>query len=218
MKQNFLISIFLPIILSTFISIFFIPSFQNNSTNNLNINLQPYYNSSISSSFVNNISAYPSYSLQFLWPTPGYSKITSDFGYRTAPTAGAGTYHGGIDIAAPENSIILSIANGTIIFADWYGANGYTIIIEHSNNYKSIYGHVSPNFLVSVGDSVKKGDIIAKVGPKYIEKKSFTTYIDKTGKYTNGATTGPHLHFSITKNNKKINPKNFFSLNTRYSF
>lgn len=191
MKQNFLISIFLPIILSTLISIFFIPTVQNVSAIDSNL-------SNLPNSF-------------FLWPTPGYSKITSDFGYREAPTTGAGTYHGGIDIAAPENTTILSIANGTIIFAGWYGANGYTIIIEHSNNYQSIYGHISPNFLVSVGDTVKKGDIIAKVGPKYIEKKSYTNYTDKTGKYTNGATTGPHLHFSITKDNKKINPKSFYN-------
>ena len=141
---------------------------------------------------------------------PKYTTITSKFGYRKAPANGAATYHGGIDIAAPEGSKILSVADGTIYYAGWYGANGYTVIIEHENGYKSTYGHVSPIFIVSVGDFVKKGDIIARVGPKYIEKKSYTKYVDTSGKYTNGATTGPHLHFAISLNNKKIDPKELF--------
>lgn len=176
MIKNFSISLFMPIILTIFISIFFIPT-----TN--------YSSISFSTSTLQHASNLTNYSHSFLWPTPGYSKITSNFGYRTAPTQGAGTYHGGIDIAAPQNSSIISIADGIVSFVGWYGANGYTIIITHSNNYKSTYGHVSPNFLVSLGDTVKKGDLIAKVGPKYVDKKSYTTYIDKNGKYTNGATT-----------------------------
>lgn len=174
MIKNFNISVLTPIILTIFISIFFIPTISNYSNASFS-SLAPAYSSY--------------YSHSFLWPTPGYSKITSDFGYRNAPTNGAGTYHGGIDISAPENSSIISIADGFVSYVGWYGANGYTVIITHVNNYKSIYGHVSPKFLVSIGDTVKKGDLIAKVGPKYINKKNYTTYIDKNGKYTNGATT-----------------------------
>lgn len=214
MIQKFYTSIFLPIILSIFFSIFFIPFFQNLSINSQKNNLTSIStnkNSHLITSSLNlNLITPNQANTIFLWPTPGYSTITSDFGYRKAPTSGAGTYHGGIDIAAPENSSIISIANGTVSFIGWYGANGYTVIIQHLNGYKSIYGHISPVFLVKVGDSVKKGEIIAKIGPKYVEKKSYTTYTDKNGKYTNGATTGPHLHFSITKDNKKIDPKKFF--------
>jgi len=198
MQKNILISLFLPIFLSIFISIFFIPTFNLYSSSTEFPNLSNPHSNSISNSFY--------------WPTPGFSKITSYFGYRNAPTKGAGTYHGGIDIAAPENSAIISIDDGIVTFAGWYGANGYTVIIEHINNYKSIYGHVSPNFIVSVGDKISKGQLIAKIGPKYIEKKSYTTYIDKTGKYTNGATT--RTTFTLCNNSKwkEIKPFRFFHI------
>ena len=86
----------------------------------------------------------------------------------------------------------------------WYGANGYTVIISHENGISSTYGHLSETFIVSVGQKVSKGQIIAHVGPKYVSKESI--YKDSTGKYTNGATTGPHLHLAISKNGKKIDP------------
>ncbi|MBO5142407.1 MAG: M23 family metallopeptidase [Clostridia bacterium] len=184
MNSKFSISIFLPIILSLFISIFFIP-FLTTTSNSLPLSSANFSNLTFSTNKLYSTS----YSTNFIWPTPGYSKITSKFGYRAAPTNGASTYHGGIDIAAPQNSSIIAIADGIITYVGWLGANGYTIIIKHSNNIESTYGHISPFFLVSIGDVVKKGDLIARIGPKYIDKKSYTTYIDKTGKYTNGATT-----------------------------
>lgn len=182
MNQNFYFSLFIPVVLSIFISIFFIPYLTNSPVNlGVSIALTP------------NSNAFN----KFLWPTPGYTKITSPFGYRKSPTVGAGTYHGGIDIAAPQNADILAIDTGFISYIGWDGANGYTVTITHSNGYKSIYGHISPNFIVSTGDSVYKGQKIATVGPKYIEPQSYTTYIDKTtGKYTNGATTRSPFTFS----------------------
>lgn len=188
MTKNFYILFFSPIILSMLFSILFIPL----------INTQPDSNIIFASN------------TGFTWPTPGYSKITSKFGYRNSPTAGASSYHGGIDIAAAEGSNILSIADGIITYTGWYGANGYSVIITHENGYKSIYGHVSPNFLVSTNTLVSQGSVIAKVGPKYIDKKNYTVYTDSTGRYTNGATTGPHLHLSIIKDNTKIDPEILF--------
>lgn len=181
MTKNFYISIFTPIILSIFISIFFIPLL--NSYNTF------YTNDSATLSSSNGSINFSNSSNNLLWPTPGYSRITSKFGYRNAPAKGSSTYHGGIDIGVPEGTNILSILDGTVTYAGWYGANGYSIVITHSETFKSIYGHISPDFLVSVGDVVKRGDKIAKVGPKYIPKKSYTTYQDSSGKYTNGATT-----------------------------
>ncbi len=93
---------------------------------------------------------------------------------------GASTYHGGIDIGASEGSKILSIDDGTVCFVGWNGANGYTIKINHSNGYQSTYGHVNPNFIVSLNDKVSKGQHIANVGPKYVSKTSYTTYKDST--------------------------------------
>lgn len=92
----------------------------------------------------------------------------------------------------------------------WYGANGYSIIISHENGISSTYGHVSEKFIVSVGENVSKGQAIAKVGPKYVSKES--KYTDNSGKYTNGATTGPHLHLAISKNGKKIDPMQVLSI------
>ena len=146
----------------------------------------------------------------FIWPTPNYDTITSEFGYRKSPTKGASSYHGGIDIGAPQGSKIIAIQSGIISQSGWNGGNGYSVTIDHQNGYKSMYGHVDPNLIVSVGDVISQGDTIAYVGPKYVEKKSYTTYTDSTGKTTNGATTGPHLHFAVTYNDKKINPKDLF--------
>lgn len=83
-------------------------------------------------------------------------------------------------------------------------------MISHENGVISTYGHVSNNFIVHIGETVKKGQIVAKVGPKYVDAKTYTTYTDSTGKCTNGATTGPHLHLAISVNGKKVNPQEFF--------
>lgn len=212
MNQKFYISFFLPLILSSLLSIFFIPFFYSYSTNSqdFSTNILP----SDNNIFLNFNTSFFNTSIKstatFLWPTPGYSTITSNFGYRKSPTTGASSYHGGIDIGAPENSSIVAVQEGIVSFVGWNGANGYTIKIKHSNGYESTYGHVSPFFLVSTGQTISKGSLIAKVGPKYISKKDYTTYKDATGKYTNGATTGPHLHFAVSKDNKKINPMDIF--------
>lgn len=100
--------------------------------------------------------------------------------------------------------IFVQLLTELCLLLGWYGANGYTVIISHENGISSTYGHVSETFIVSIGQKVSKGQIIAHVGPKYVSKES--TYKDSTGKYTNGATTGPHLHLAISKNGKKIDP------------
>ncbi len=193
MKKHFLFSTLFPVVLAIFVSVFFVPFACSNSITSSGI------------PFV--IDDNPK---DFMWPTPSYKNVTSPFGYRKSPATGASTYHGGIDIGAPQGSKIFATLSGKVIYTGFKGANGYTVIIKHDNNYESTYGHVSPNFVVEVGDYVEKGDHIANVGPKYIDKKSFTTYKDSTGQYTNGATTGPHLHFAISLNGKRIDPATLF--------
>ena len=127
-------------------------------------------------------------SSDLIWPTPGYTTITSKFGYRNAPTNGAGTYHGGIDIGAPTGTNIIASSSGIVSFADFYGANGFTVKIENGN-LTFIYSHVSPNFLVFVGQYVEKGDIIANVGPINVYGVPNNPYKDSSGNPTNGATT-----------------------------
>ena len=104
----------------------------------------------------------------FAWPIPGYTRISSYFGKRTAPTAGASTYHKGVDIPAPEGTVLIASCDGEITFTGFLGGGGYTITLTTSDNLKITYCHVSPNYIVSVGDKVSQGQVIGTVGPKYV--------------------------------------------------
>ena len=141
------------------------------------------------------------------WPVVGKSKsdITSPYGYRKAPTAGASTFHSGIDIAAPEGTKLVAIVDGKVTRTAWGGAGGYTITIKNGD-YSFSYCHSDPNFLVKVGDEVKKGQVIGKVGPKNVYNVPGNPYRDSQGNPTNGATTGCHCHFTVKKNGETINP------------
>ncbi len=139
------------------------------------------------------------------WPVYGSRKITSEFGYRKAPTEGASTFHNGIDIAASEGTKLVAVIDGTVTKTGWNGAGGFTIILT-SGEYVFSYCHSDPNFMVNVGDKVKKGQVIGKVGPKNIYGVQGNPYVDEKGESTNGATTGTHCHFSIKKNGEYMNP------------
>ncbi len=134
-----------------------------------------------------------------------FKDITSGYGKRTAPTSGASTFHSGIDIGASEGTKIIAIADGKVTKTAWGGAGGYTITIE-SGEYSFSYCHSDPNFIVKVGDDVKKGQVIGKVGPKNVYNVPNNPYKDSNGKPTNGATTGCHCHFTVRENGQTINP------------
>ena len=166
MKKYFLFTSLFPVILSIVISIFFIPFT---------------YSSNISSYSEQNYAiTYGDNPKNFYWPTQNYKTITSSFGYRKAPVKGASTYHGGIDIGAPQGTKICAIQRGIVVFLGFNGANGYTVKIKHDNGYESTYGHVSSDFVVKIGDYVKRGEHIANVGPKYIENTPNKNYKDST--------------------------------------
>ena len=150
------------------------------------------------------------YNSSFYWPVPGYTKISSYFGYRNSPTAGASSFHQGIDIPAPNGSNLIAVYNGVVSFIGFNGSAGYSIHIKN-NNLQFFYHHVSPNYIISVGDFVYSGQIIGQVGPKNVYNVPNNPYKDSNGKPTNGATTGPHLHFAIKKDGKAVNPLNYFS-------
>ena len=172
--------IFIIILFSIFISIFFIPIIKKDN-----------FSSSISNKEI--IDFNPD---GFVWPIPGYTSISSFFGKRNAPTSGASSFHYGIDIPAPEGTKLISIADGEITFRSFLGAGGYTITLSF-NNYKVSYCHVSPNFIVSVGDIVKQGQVIGYVGPKYVYGVPGNPYSDSSGKTTNGATTRLSSAFAV---------------------
>ena len=144
----------------------------------------------------------------FLWPAPGYTRITSSFGYRNAPTGGASTYHSGIDIGAPQGSNFIATFSGKVTLTEFKGAGGYTITITN-DVFSASYCHVDPNFIVKPGDWVLQGQIIGKVGPKNVYDVPNNLYKDKSGNPTNGATTGPHLHFTLRKNGEIVNPLDY---------
>ena len=139
----------------------------------------------------------------------GHNTITSYFGYRNAPTSGASTYHSGIDIGAPKNSNIIAITSGIVTYTGFSGAGGYTLTVT-SENFVISYCHVSPTFLVSKGEYVLKGTIIATVGPRNVYSVPNNPYKDENGNPTNGASTGPHLHLTIKKDGKAVNPLNYY--------
>lgn len=145
----------------------------------------------------------------FVWPTPGYTKINSYFGKRTSPTAGASSFHKGIDIGAPQGSPFLAICDGQITYTGFLGGGGFTITLS-SNNFKITYCHVSPNFMVHTGDIVKKGEVIGVVGPKNVYGVPGNQYKDANGNPTNGATTGPHLHLGVRIEEEYIDPLSLF--------
>jgi len=146
---------------------------------------------------------------EFFWPVPGFNTVSSPFGIRTSPTSGASTYHSGIDIPATEGSTIYSVISGKITYIGFYGANGYSIIQEN-NDLTVIYGHISPNYIISIGDFISKGKKISNIGPKNIYTIENNPYSDNTGTPTNGATTGPHLHLTVKRNGTPINPLTLF--------
>lgn len=187
MKFNFFCSLYIIFIVVLIFSLcFFVPIFSKTgyvSTYYPNFNSEDYLTI---------------FSSNFAWPTPGYTTITSKFGYRVSPTTGAGTYHGGIDIAAPTGSNIISVSSGIVISIGFKGANGYTVTIENGA-YTFSYSHISPNFLVTLGQYVSKGQIIATVGPKNVYNVINNPYKDSNGNPTNRC----HYWSSFTFFNKK---------------
>ena len=138
-----------------------------------------------------NPDAYEGSATGFIWPCPGYTRISSYFGPRPQPTAGASTNHKGIDLAAPYGTAILASAAGKVTTSTYSKSAGNYIVIAHGNGMSTVYMHCSA-LLVSVGQVVNQGDVIAKVG-------------------STGYSTGNHLHFGVIKNGSYVNPMGYVS-------
>ncbi len=96
---------------------------------------------------------------EYIWPIPGYTSITSPFGKRYSPTAGASSYHKGVDIGAPKGTQLFAVTSGQITFTGFLGGGGYTITLTNGN-MKFTYCHVSPHYIVQEGDIIQKGQLI----------------------------------------------------------
>lgn len=128
---------------------------------------------------------------EFIWPVPGYTTVTSGFGPRNSPIAGASSYHKGIDIGAPLGATIVAAAPGKVIASGPASGYGNWIKIDHSNGLTTTYGHMRTLY-AKVGQTVKAGDKICLVGSE-------------------GYSTGPHLHFQVELNGSAVNPMPYFS-------
>ena len=127
----------------------------------------------------------------FLWPCPASTRITSDYGNRQSPTAGASSNHKGIDIGAPYGSDIVAAADGEVIFSGYSNGGGNYIMIDHGGSLYTVYMHAS-SLCVSKGEKVVRGQTVAKVG-------------------STGISTGNHLHFGVSLNGAYVSPWNYLS-------
>jgi murein DD-endopeptidase MepM/ murein hydrolase activator NlpD len=89
------------------------------------------------------------------------------------------------------------------------GGGGHTITLTSNEGIKISYCHVSPNYIVFEGFSIVQGQIIGHVGPKYVYNVPGNKYHDSSGRPTNGATTGCHLHIGFRINGAYVNPLNY---------
>jgi len=125
---------------------------------------------------------------------PRLSSITSGFGYRANPfDSESAELHPGVDFKGATGDPVHVTADGKVVFTGRKSGYGNCIIVQHKNDFQTLYGHLS-RINVEDGQQVKTGEVIGKVG-------------------STGRTTGPHLHYEVRKNGKPINPVKFLTLN-----
>jgi len=124
--------------------------------------------------------------------TPVKGRLSSAYGDRIHPVTGKKTFHNGVDIAAPMGAPVLAPDSGTITEIWYHPTGGKSLAMITPDGFRFGFCHLSDR-LVKVNQKVNQGDIIAKVG-------------------STGASTGPHLHFTVKKNGMLLNPQIYFKL------
>ena len=122
-----------------------------------------------------------------IWPTKGW--MSRGYGMKYDPFTGVKQMHRGVDIANHNGTPVVAPANGVVKYIGKNGALGKTVVINHGYGFQTRYGHLS-EYKVRSGQRVKRGDIIALVG-------------------STGHSTGPHLHYEISRNGQFLNPMKF---------
>ena len=123
---------------------------------------------------------------ELAWPVPGYTRISSKYGMRTHPITGVYKLHTGTDISAPMGANFIAANDGIVTKAGYNGAYGNMVIIDHGGGVSTLYAHGS-EILVQVGQTVKRGEPVLKVG-------------------STGYSTGPHAHFEVRLNGVVTDP------------
>jgi murein DD-endopeptidase MepM/ murein hydrolase activator NlpD len=126
-------------------------------------------------------------SLPSRWPVRG--SVNSDFGQRRSPWAPNSEFHSGVDIGAPIGTPVKAPAPGVVVFAGQHAEFGVTLVIDHGNDTKSLYGHLS-KLSVAMDQVVKRGDTVALTG-------------------NTGRSSGPHLHYEILVKGQAVNPRTY---------
>jgi murein DD-endopeptidase MepM/ murein hydrolase activator NlpD len=117
-------------------------------------------------------------------------RFASGFGMRIHPVYKTRKMHNGVDLTAPTGTKIYATGDGVISNADFSRGYGKRVVIDHGYSYKTLYAHMS-RVLVRKGQTVKRGDVIGLVG-------------------STGTSTGPHLHYEVIKNNRPVDPINYY--------
>ena len=117
--------------------------------------------------------------------------LTSRWGWRASPFTGARSYHSGVDMACPQGTNIFAAMDGRVTSTGYNPTYGNYVIVTHHSGYQTLYGHMSAILTVK-GKYVTPQTVIGKVG-------------------STGLSTGPHLHFTVYKNGKTVNPQNLWN-------
>ena len=124
---------------------------------------------------------------QFSFPLDNTAApVTDAYGYKKHPITGKETFHPGIDLDEAAGRAVYAIGAGTVTTAEYDGAWGYYVVIDHGDGYQSLYAHMS-SLQAEAGQTVEQGESIGFVG-------------------STGWTTGPHLHLSIYENGETVDP------------
>lgn len=124
-----------------------------------------------------------------LWPVNG--RINSSFGRRSDPFSGEGAYHPGIDLQAAQGTPVRATADGVVRGAEWMGAYGQAIMIDHGGGLQTLYAHLS-RYAVIAGQPIRRGEVIGYSG-------------------ATGRASGAHLHYEVRVGGHPVNPYNYLA-------
>ncbi len=121
------------------------------------------------------------------WPVEG--PLNARFGIRRNPFGEGYEFHAGVDLEARHGEPVRATADGTVVFAAYWGGYGNLVIVDHGHGLTTFYGHLS-RISVRVGQAVKRGQIVGRAG-------------------STGRSTGPHVHYEVRVNDRPVNPRRF---------
>lgn len=135
----------------------------------------------------------PNYVAGLTWLVPiSYTEFSSPFGYRIHPIYGTYKFHYGVDLSAPTGTPIIASRSGKVTTTSYDSSSGYHVYINHQDGFVTRYLHMT-HYIVSPGDYVNAGQVIGYCG-------------------STGASTGPHLHFSVYLNGAAVNPADYINI------